>query len=105
MLRSYLQSALRHFRVNKVHTAINISGLCIGVAASLLAGMFVLDELSFDQFHTRIDRLYRLNKINTGSDGSQTLTSETSGMMGPTMTEEFPEVELSTRICHGLMKS
>src|SRR5271154_1611741 len=97
MIRSYLTSAARHFKKNKSHTVINMIGLSLGMTASILAIMFVMDELSFDQFHSKKDRLYRLNKINMGPDGSTTFNSESSGLMGPTMVDEFAEVEKVVR--------
>lgn len=97
MIHSYLTTAARNFKKNKVHTLINMTGLGVGIMTSILAIMFVLDEMSFDKLHGRRDRLYRLNKINTEPDGSTTLTAESSGMMGPTLVEEFPEVEKIVR--------
>lgn len=90
--------ALRFCIKNKVHTFITISGLAIGLASVMLAAMFVVHENSFDKFHSKSDRIYRLNKINTEPDGSVTPTTETSGMMGPAMVEEFPEVENVIRL-------
>lgn len=97
MVKNYLLAAARNFRRNKPHTVINMIGLGLGLMAGFLAIMFVLDEQSFDRFHTKRDRLYRLNKINIEPDGSETLTAETSGMMGPTMVQEFPEAEAAVR--------
>jgi putative ABC transport system permease protein len=97
MIKNYLLSAARNFRRNKLHTFINIVGLGLGLMAGFLAIMFVLHEQSFDQFHTKRDRLYRLNKINIEPGGGESLTAETSGMMGPTLVEEFPEVEAAVR--------
>ncbi len=97
MIQSYLTTAARNFRRNKLHTSINIIGLAVGIMASVLALLFALDEQSFDNFHSKRDRIVRLNKINNMPDGSTMLTYETSGMMGPTMVEEFPEVEKAVR--------
>lgn len=97
MIKNYLLAAARNFRRNKLHTFINISGLGLGLMAGALSIMFVLDELSFDKFHSKSDRLFRLSKINKETNGSSTLTAETSGMMGPTMLQEFPEVDNYTR--------
>ncbi len=97
MLNSYLQLALRSFRKHRLHSAITILGLALGLMTSLLALMFVVDENSYDKFHSRLDRMYRLNKINTSEDGSTISTAETSGMMGPTMVDEFPEVDAAVR--------
>lgn len=97
MIISYFTTAFRNFKRNQVHSSINIVGLSIGLMASVLAIMFVLDEWSFDTFHSKKERLYRLNKITTESDGSTSLTAESSGLMGPTMINEFPEVEKVVR--------
>jgi len=93
MLKSYLLTALRHFRKNKLHASINILGLGLGLMVSLLALTFMLDEQSFDTFHNNANRLYRLNKVGIGSDGSSHLNAESSGLYGPGMKDEFPEVE------------
>lgn len=97
MIKSYFTTAARNFRRNKLHTFINITGLALGIMASILALLFALDEKSFDNFHSKKDRLVRLNKVNMMPDGSETLTYETSGMMGPTMAQEFPEVQQAVR--------
>jgi putative ABC transport system permease protein len=97
MIRSYFLLAFRGFKKNKVHALINMLGLSLGLTASILAFMFVLDERSFDHFHENKARLYRLNKVNMEGDGSTSLTAETSGMMGPTMAEEFAEVDKVVR--------
>ncbi len=89
---SFLQT-VRSFSKNKVHTLINVFGLSLGLTATILAFIFVKDELTFDKFHSRADRMYRLNKIVQEVDGSTSLTAETSGLMGPTMADEFPEVD------------
>ncbi|MEJ0057860.1 MAG: FtsX-like permease family protein [Bacteroidota bacterium] len=64
---------------------------------SILAIMFMMDEKSFDQFHANKDRLFRLNKVFVEDDKSTTLQAESSGLMGPTMVDEFPEVEATVR--------
>lgn len=97
MLSSYLLAALRNYRKYKLHTAITFFGLSLGLMTSLLAVMFVVDEYSFDRFHSKLDRMYRLNKISRDQDGSTFRNAETSGMMGPTMVSEFPEVESVVR--------
>lgn len=97
MLKSYFTAAFRNFSKNKLHTVINVLGLSVGLTATLLALIFVLDELSFDTFHTKGDRLYRMNKMRTESDGSTNLNAESSGLYGPGMEDEFPEVEQTVR--------
>jgi putative ABC transport system permease protein len=97
MFRNHILAAFRNFKKHKFHTFINVLGLGLGIMASLLAFVFVLDEISFDRFHSKTDRLYRLNKISFEPNGSTFLNAESSGMMGPTMVTEFGEVEKVVR--------
>lgn len=60
MLRNYLIIALRFFRRRRAFSIINISGLTIGIAASLLLLLFIQDELSYDDFHQDSERIYRV---------------------------------------------
>src|SRR5215469_13997001 len=57
MFRNVLTTALRNLARNRLYAAISIGGLAIGMAAALLAGLFIRDELSFDSFvpgHERV---------------------------------------------------
>ena len=72
MLRNYLITAIRNFTKNKFFTFINISGLSIGISCSILILLWVNDEISFDKFLPKSDRLYQVwvnsefdNKINS----------------------------------------
>ncbi len=60
MLKNYLLTALRNFSKNKFYTFINISGLSIGTACSILILLWVFDELSFDKFIPKHNRLYQV---------------------------------------------
>ena len=97
MILSYFTTAARNFKKNKVHTLITISGLSLGMMASILALMFIMDERSFDQFHSKKDRIYRVNKIFVDANKVESKNGESSGMLGPTMREDFAEVESVVR--------
>jgi putative ABC transport system permease protein len=60
MIRNYLLVAFRNVLKNKVFSGINVFGLGIGLAACLLILQFVMVELSYDKFHTKLDRIYRV---------------------------------------------
>ena len=60
MLRNYLKIALRHIRKHKVYSFINIAGLAVGMGCCLLIFLFVRDELAFDRYHEKADRIFRL---------------------------------------------
>jgi len=72
MLRNYFIVSLRNLLKKKIYSIINITGLAIGITCSILILLWVNDELSFDKFHPKADRLYQLmvssefdNTINT----------------------------------------
>jgi putative ABC transport system permease protein len=72
MIRNYFIVTLRNLLKNKIYSIINIAGLSIGITCSILILLWVHDELSFDKFHPKYDRLYQLwvnseydNTINT----------------------------------------
>ncbi len=81
----------------KVYSAINILGLSIGLACSILILLFVKNELSFDRFHTGKETLFRVNIIEEQS-GEMTSSALTTAAVGPSMLEEFPEVEEMVRL-------
>lgn len=60
MLRNYLITALRNLRRNVGYTAVNLTGLAIGVAACFLIALYVRHELSYDDFHAKAGRIYRV---------------------------------------------
>jgi len=97
MFRNYLKVAFRNLWKNKGYSAINILGLAVGLATCLLILLYVWDELSFDRFHTKADRIYRINSdIRFG--GSDLTLAVSSDPMGQAMKADYPEVEQYTRI-------
>ncbi len=72
MLRNYLQIALRTLHKNPVFSFINITGLMIGLVSSILIGLWVVDELSWDNFNINKERLYRVYLNGKDDDGITT---------------------------------
>ncbi len=68
MLRNYMTIALRNLTRNTIYSFINIGGLAIGIACSLLISLWVWDEITFDRFHKNADRLGILVTFNMFSD-------------------------------------
>ena len=92
MFQNLLIHSIRSFKRQRVYIAINIIGLSIGIACSLLIALFVLNEASFDRYNVKKDRIYRA--ILNGKIGGQEVTIATSAaIMGPTLLKEFPEIE------------
>jgi putative ABC transport system permease protein len=96
MLQNYFKTAWRSLRKNKTFSALNIIGLSIGVACSLLIALYVLDELSYDRFNTRADSIYRIDEQVRFGDFNYN-GAETPPMMGPTFARDFKTIEHYTR--------
>jgi putative ABC transport system permease protein len=96
MWRNFFTVALRNISKNKTFTLINISGLAIGMASTLLITMFIVRERSYDRFNVNADRICRL--YIDGGIGDQTFRGAwTSMVMAPTFTREIPEIEKFVR--------
>jgi putative ABC transport system permease protein len=94
MLQNYLIIALRNLFRRKAYSFINIGGLAIGIAACILIGLYVRDELSFDRFHAKGHRIYRvLSEIRERGASSGGLNSTNGWPVGLALQDEFPEVE------------
>jgi putative ABC transport system permease protein len=100
MLRNYLTIAWRNLAKHRGGSFINVAGLGLGLAAVLLILLFVQDEVSYDRFQQRGDRLYRLVKHYADASTPAGKSSVTGYPQGPTFARELPEVETYCRM-HG----
>jgi putative ABC transport system permease protein len=92
MLNNLIKHSIRSFKRQRAYIIINILGLSIGIACSLLIALFVINEASFDRYNVKKDRIFRV--ILNGKIGGQEITGAyTPAIMGPTLPKEFPEVE------------
>lgn len=97
MFSNFLKTAWRNLLKNKVFSFINILGLAIGLCCFLLITMYVLDETGFDKFHTKAERIYRVNSdIRFG--GTDLVLPVSPDIMGATLKKDYPQVEEFTRI-------
>ncbi|MBC3785948.1 ABC transporter permease [Spirosoma utsteinense] len=72
MLRNYLKIAFRNLVKNKTYSSINIGGLALGIAVSLLILLFVIHERTYDHFHANADRIFRVySKMKFGEQEMQ----------------------------------
>lgn len=97
MLRNYLKIGLRNLVKHRAHSLINILGLAIGMSCFLLISLFVLDESSFDKFHSDYENIYRLTEVVT-SDGQETKLANAFSAIGPALKNDFPEFESFVRL-------
>ena len=97
LLGNYLKIALRKVRRQKAFSFINVAGLAVGLAACLLILLWVKDELSFDRFHERADRIYRLAEYETIGGVSERL-AVAPFVAAPAFASEIPEIEAYARL-------
>jgi putative ABC transport system permease protein len=97
MLRNYLKIAWRNLMLRKAYTAINILGLAIGLAACLLIVLFIQHELSYDKYHAKTKRMYRMT-INGMLAGKGITATYASAPAGPALIREIPGIETTTRM-------
>lgn len=97
MLKNYIKTAFRNIAHQKGYVFINILGLSVGIAASMLIAIYVVSELSYDKHHEKKDRIYRAyldGKVNN----QELKSSYTAAPLAFTVKERFPGVEEAVRI-------
>jgi putative ABC transport system permease protein len=100
MLQNYFKIAWRNLLRNRAFSAINIIGLAIGLASCMLISLYVLDELSFDRFHEKGDRIVRVVFKGVMQGGEM----KEAHVMPPTaaaLKADYPEVLEATRLRQG----
>ncbi len=98
MFKSYLKIAVRNLWRNKSYTFINLFGLSIGIAATLLIVIYILFQFSYDRFHVNKDSLYRISVSHQNEGKLEYESPVYTPSIGPTMKRDFPEVEDFVRI-------
>jgi putative ABC transport system permease protein len=103
MFYNYLKVTLRTLLKYRGYAFINLLGLSLGLTAGILILVFVLDELSFDQFHTRSDRIYRVgtDMYDIKSGGLNGGIEANGWAIGKLLENDFPEVEKGVYITNG----
>ncbi len=97
MLKNYFKVALRNIFRQKAYAFINISGLAIGICCCLLIVSYVLDELSYDNFHPDTEQTFRI-ALDRKFPDNQFMYARSPVPMGPTVAREIPEVTAATRL-------
>lgn len=100
MLTTYFKIAIRNLKRHKLFSAINILGLTIGMATCMLIMLYVKDELSYDRFHKKADRIVRV--VFKGSvQGEQMNEAHVMPPVAQTLRADYPEVQEATRLRNG----
>ena len=97
MLVNYLKIAWRNLLRNKVFSTINIVSLSLGLATCMIIGLFVLDELSFDRFHEKADRIVRVT-FRAKMGGNKIEEANVMPPTAKTLQRDYPEVLEATRL-------
>ena len=97
MLKNFLKVAVRNLIRNKFFSIINITGLAVGMASAILILLWIENEVGYDRFHSKKDRLYQAwNK--SVFDGKLHCWNTTPKILAPTLKQDYPEVEEVTRV-------
>jgi putative ABC transport system permease protein len=97
MWKNYLTIGIRNLLKNKLFSFINIAGMAISIATFLVITLFVADELKFDKHVEDVDLKYRVYNQHFMEDGTTMKGAMIPPPIGPTLVEEYPEVEYATR--------
>lgn len=99
MFKNYVKIAIRNLFRNKLYSFLNIAGLAIGIACCVLILLYVQDELSFDRFHEKGDRIFRVNTHFVIPERTMHFAT-TAHVQGKMFKDEYPEVENYVRFNH-----
>ena len=98
MLKNYLKIAIRNIFKNKIYSFINIAGLAIGLAGFILISILIKNELSYENFHKKADRIYRVVEIQNQKGIGKLNVAVTMGPLSPALKDYFPGIESSARL-------
>lgn len=97
MIKHYILAAGRSLMKHRLYSAIHLIGLFFAITTCLLLTAYIADELNYDRFHSKGERLYRVNTDIILPD-QQLALSLTAGMVGPSLKQDFPAVQNFVRL-------
>jgi putative ABC transport system permease protein len=98
MIRNYMLIALRSFQRQKLFALLNMFGLALGLASSILIFLYVSDELQYDVMHPHYKNTYRLGVTFTNREGQEFDNTTSPGFLTRQLKDTRPEVELISRV-------
>ncbi len=99
MIRNYIKIAVRSLLKNRGSSFINLFGLTVGLACCLLIGLYIWNEVSFDRYHSKADRIWRMSRKFYNKDGSLQLhLGHLAPPFGPLLKNDFPDMEEVARL-------
>jgi len=100
MIRNYFLIALRNVFRQKGYSLINISGLAVGIVSCLFIVLYIVDEISYDRFHARGERIYRLFFDYTSPNGETFSHAIGPYRLADELESRFPEIEEAVRLSY-----
>ena len=98
MIKNYFKIAWRNLMKYKFISFINLFGLTVGLTCCLLIVAYIFNELSYDKFNDKADRIYRVTRSFNTPDGVEVLhLSAVAPPAGPLLKNDFPDIEKMTR--------
>lgn len=98
MLKNSVLLFLRNLRRQRLFSIVNLLGLCVSLTTTILIYIYVRHEFSFDNFHTDIERIYRINQTYIWADNINGQFARTGPGVAYSVKEEIPEIELMTSL-------
>ena len=105
MIKNLFLVAIRNFRRDKWYSLLNILGLTIGITFSLFLIFYIKDELSYDRYNEKANRIYRINSNIKEPDKDTMRWAVTPFPMGPALSKDYPEVEEAVRFVNNYGKT
>lgn len=98
MIKSYVTMGWRSLLKNKLYATLNVVGLTFGIVCFLLIGLYVYDELTFDNQHLNGDRIYRVITTENNPNNGTTKVAAAGYMLAQESKRAIPDVEMTTRM-------
>ncbi|MBV9963481.1 MAG: ABC transporter permease, partial [Parafilimonas sp.] len=93
MFKNYFKTAFRSLNRNRNYTIINVAGLAVGIAVCMMIFMIIQYQTSFDNFHSKKDRIYRVLTESHHADAGITYAKNVPFQMPASLKAEFPQLE------------
>src|ERR1044071_158465 len=97
MIKNYLKTALRNLFRNKLYTGLNVIGLTFGMTCFLLIGLYLFDELTFDEQHSKAARIFRVIE-HKNVNGEATTIAAAGFKLAEQSKKTIPGVENTTHV-------
>src|SRR5882762_5811581 len=102
MFNNYIKTAIRSLLRHRFFSAINVFGLAVAMALSMMIIMLVADQMMYDRYNTKRDRIYRVNSIPLGEHGqAMHETATTTLPLKRELLDNYTGIEKAVRIVRG----